>query len=45
MNRTVVTPKQLRLVYGTGILILFLLFTADLVRTRQALLIGIEHGL
>lgn len=45
MNRTVVTPKQLRLVYGTGILILFLLFAADLVRTRQALLIGIEHGL
>lgn len=45
MNRTVVTPKQLRLVYGTGILILFFLFTADLLRTRQNLLIGIEHGL
>lgn len=45
MNRTVVTPKQLRLVYGTGIVILFILLTADLVRTRQLLLNDIENGL
>lgn len=45
MNRSQVTPSQLRLTYVLGLFILALLFTADLVKTRAKILNDVEVGL
>lgn len=45
MNRSQVTPSQLRLTYALGLFILVLLFTSDLVNTRAKILNDVEVGL